>query len=124
LALRGGNGKLAEHPHDHPGPLLGGGGKVNYSGIISRFLPLVADFNHVNPARFFRFHGYVNVLGDIGGNAGNLPGFREVGGKTHLAPKVLSRLAPEPDNVAGLDLGEGLAVALHGQDYLGGAPGR
>ena len=65
-------GKLAENPHDQPGPLFRSGKQFDHSGIIARFLPFVADLHHVNPAGFFRFHGHVDELGDIGFKFGNL----------------------------------------------------
>ena len=53
-ARRGGQGKLAEYPHDQTGPLFRSSSQSNYSGIIARLPPFVADLHYVNPAAPFR----------------------------------------------------------------------
>ena len=119
LAFRRRQGKLAEYPHDQTGPLFRSSRQFDYSGIIARFLPFVADLHHVNFAWLFGPDGHVDELGDIGLKCLDLPGNREVRNKPDLIPEFLSRLASEPDNMAGLDFNERLTVTLHGQNHLG-----
>ena len=98
--------------------------RIDPPGIVPGLFAQVPDLQDIDPTRILGFEAHRNFVRNVGGDSPDLPRFGKMGDRPFPPFHRLRHRAPEADDVAGLDLDDGLGLPREEEDQLQGAPDR